>query len=298
MPDISLDISASPTIDRYLDYRRFVRDWMSARRVGQRAVSFGWVARRAGCTPGHVKNVLDGRRRLQGDLLDGFARAMRLDDGDHAYFRALVEFNEAQAPTEVAAALTQLTDMQAQRGVATPESTGLRYLSRWHYAAIRELAFCRGFRDDPEWISQALRGRVSTEEARQALQTLVEIGLLVRRDDGPLRPASDGPIIRPSLYERPVLASRQRMEVMRQAQQALQDPASGAHDCRSVLIAIPASQVPALRDITRRFVRTIATLMDSSSAGLAASRDPNGRLVQTSINLLPLTHPIVHPRAR
>lgn len=298
MTDTALDIAAPPSVDRYLDYRRFVRDWMSARKTGQRAASFAWVARRAGCSPGHVKNVLDGRRKLQGDVLDGFCKALRLDSTEGEYFRALVDFNEAQAPTEAATAVARLASLQEQRGIQSLESVQLRYWSRWHYVAIREMAFCRGFRDDPDWIAEALRGRITPDEARNALDALIEVGLLVPQADGPPRPASEAPIIRTGFYKRPVLASRQRVDMMQQGVQALADADTFAHDCRSLLVALPASRKQSLRDIVQRFALSVAALMDLQSTSLSVTPGSNGRVVRASINLLPLTVPFVPTRAR
>lgn len=54
------------------------------------------------------------------------------------------------------------------------------YHSTGYLPAIRELVLSPSFREDPEWIASTLRPPIKPIEARQALDTLLELGLLQR----------------------------------------------------------------------------------------------------------------------
>ena len=49
-----------------------------------------------------------------------------------------------------------------------------------------QLALLPGFREDPEWIVEQLRPRVSAADVKRALRHLETLGLLVRNDGGGL----------------------------------------------------------------------------------------------------------------
>src|SRR5690606_22807677 len=60
------------------------------------------------------------------------------------------------------------------------------YHARWYLPAVRELALAHDFRADPEWIAQRLIPNIKPAEAQFALDTLVQLGLLVEDTDGRL----------------------------------------------------------------------------------------------------------------
>ena len=68
-----------PDIFVYEDYRPFLRDWFKARKklTGRKGTSA--FARLAGCVPGHVQNVITGRRKLQQELVPGFCQGLGLN---------------------------------------------------------------------------------------------------------------------------------------------------------------------------------------------------------------------------
>ena len=56
------------------------------------------------------------------------------------------------------------------------------YHRHWYLPAIRELSLTDVFRADPKWIARVLTPKILTREAKLALTTLEQLGLL--RPDG------------------------------------------------------------------------------------------------------------------
>jgi uncharacterized protein (TIGR02147 family) len=171
----------------YLDYRAFLRDHYAAKKAASRAFSYRAFSKRAGvASPNYLKLVIEGQRSLSTKMAERFALACALDADASRYFVHLVAFNQAKSSTERAEAYDKLTGFQSYRQAHKLELAHAAYYSDWYMPAIRELAASAQFREDPEWIADQLVPKVSPLQAQRALETLVELGLLVRGTSGRL----------------------------------------------------------------------------------------------------------------
>jgi uncharacterized protein (TIGR02147 family) len=171
----------------YLDYRAFLRDHYAAKKAASRAFSYRAFSKRAGvASPNYLKLVIEGKRSLSPKMSERFAHACGLDADASRYFVHLVTFNQAKTSTERAQAYDKLTGFQSYRQAHKLELAHAAYYSDWYMPAIRELAAAAQFRAEPEWIADQLVPKISPLQAQRALETLVELGLLVRNTAGRL----------------------------------------------------------------------------------------------------------------
>lgn len=169
----------------YLDYRAFLRDHYAAKKAASRAFSYRAFSKRAGvASPNYLKLVIEGKRSLSPKMSERFAHACGLDADASRYFVHLVAFNQAKSSSERAQAYDKLTGFQSYRQAHKLELAHAAYYSDWYMPAIRELAASVQFRADPEWIADQLVPRISPLQAQRALETLIELGLLVENAAG------------------------------------------------------------------------------------------------------------------
>jgi uncharacterized protein (TIGR02147 family) len=174
----------------YLDYRAFLRDHYAAKKAASRAFSYRSFSKRAGvASPNYLKLVIEDERSLSPKMAERFAHACGLDADASRYFVHLVAFNQAKTSTERAQAYDKLTGFQRYRQAHKLEIAHAAYYSDWYMPAIRELAASQQFREDPEWIADQLVPKISPQQARQALEILVDLGMLVRSASGRLEQA-------------------------------------------------------------------------------------------------------------
>jgi uncharacterized protein (TIGR02147 family) len=119
-------------------------------------------------------------------MSERFAHACGLDADASRYFVHLVAFNQAKTSTERAQAYDKLSSFQSYRKAHKLELAHAAYYSDWYMPAIRELAAAAQFRAEPEWIADQLVPKISPLQAQRALETLIELGLLVRNSAGRL----------------------------------------------------------------------------------------------------------------
>lgn len=183
--------SSSPLgVYAYLDYRAYLRDYYAAKKAASRGFSFRSFSKRAGVSaPNYLKLVIEGKRSLSPKMAERFAHACGLDTEASRFFVHLVTFNQAKTTSERARAYDKLTAFQSYRQAHKLEIAHAAYYTDWFMPAIRELAASRQFRDDPEWIADQLVPRITPLQAQRALETLIELGLLVRSSSGRLEQA-------------------------------------------------------------------------------------------------------------
>ena len=175
----------------YLDYRALLRDLFARRKAQGRGFSHRAFARRAGLrSTNFLHLVISGKRNLSAPMASRFADAFGLERDDAAYFCDLVAFNLAKTAAERARSHERLMRFRRYRQVHKLESEQAQYYAHWYLPAIRELAGCQGFREDPKWIAAQLRPRITKPAAARALKTLIALGLLARDTDGRLRQAN------------------------------------------------------------------------------------------------------------
>lgn len=276
---------AEPDLYGYLSYRAYLGDWYAARKAADARFSHRLFARRAGVSsPSLLNEVIAGRRNLTPRTVEGFVQAIGLDDDAAAFFGALVQLEQAETDDERNQAWERVASSRRFRTARPIEGATVRYLSNWYYPAIRELAFCRGFRPDPEWIRQQVFPRISAAQAREALDALLELGLLVR-DGERVRPA-DVSLVTP--HEVAGLAVHNyHHQMLQRARDAIEAASPSERHLLGVTVAIPDALVAQLKRELDAFQERVLHLCDEAIS--AAGAPPAERVVQVHLCLVPLT---------
>ena len=145
--------------------------------------------------------------------------------------------------------------------------------------AIRELAAFRDFREDPQWIAEQLIPPITRAQAARAVETLVELGLLVRSDAGRLVQAtalvSTGPETR-GLH----IAAFHRAMTTR-ALESIDLVPKEDRDISSLTLSLSRGGLRAFKQRLQRFRRELLELS-------ALEEDPE-QVVQVNFQLFPLS---------
>jgi uncharacterized protein (TIGR02147 family) len=281
------DPAMTPDIYAYLDYRVYLREWFAARKAANPRFSHRAFVRRAGrASPSALLHVMEGKRDLSAQGVADFSRALGLRSEEAGFFAALVDLGQATHPDERARAWDRVSATRRFREARRLEGDGMEYLSAWYYPAVRELSLCDGFRAEPEWIAGHLRPKVTPAQARKALDLLLSMGLLERREDGSVI-ATQASVVTP--HEVAGLAAFNFHKAMcERGLHALSDfPYPERHYC-AVTVAIPADLLPRLKQELDAFQERLLDLCDGDTR-------PKDRVFQANLQLFPLTTPVDAP---
>lgn len=169
----------------YLDYREYLTDFYAFQKANTYGFSYRTFAKAAGCkSVNHPHLVITGRRNLTSAMAVRFAQACGLSEEEQAYFNDLVAFTQAKTPTEKQHFYTRLGRYAPFRKVHKLTEAQATYFSKWFIPATRELAARADFRADPHWIAGELEPSITPAQAKQALKTLLELGMIELDDAG------------------------------------------------------------------------------------------------------------------
>lgn len=177
-----------PSVYGYSDYRCYLKDYYAYAKGKEYGFSFRVFSKRAGISSSnYLRLVMDGKRNLSANMAARFAQACGLPEAASAFFCELVAYNQAETTQEKHRHYERLTRFRPFREIRKLDSAQADYHSTWYLPAIRELCSRPDFVDDAKWIAAQLEPSISTRDARRAVATLVELGLLRRDERGRLK---------------------------------------------------------------------------------------------------------------
>jgi len=263
----------------YLDYRAFLRDYYLRGKERGR-LSFRSFSKRAGLrSPNYLKLVMDGDRNVTDAMARRFATALGLSHDAASYFCELVRFCQAKTLGERAEHHQKLTGFQRYREIRPLEAAHAAYHATWYLPAVRELAARRDFREDPGWIGRTLWPSISFDEAQNALQTLLELGLLVRSADGSVEQGD--PLLSTGPEVMSLNVARYHRTMLERASASIEEVPAAERDISSLTLCLGADGIRRLKDRLRAFRRELLEIS-------ALEKSPQ-QVVQLNLQLFPLS---------
>lgn len=178
---------SKPVIFEYDNYRLFLKalyDWLKSEK---NFFSFRQFSKKAGYrSPNFLKLVIDGKRNISPASIEKFALALKLNKEEINFFRHLVLLNQAGTVEEKKFYASELVQNRFYKKAHPLKKAQYDYYANWYLVPIRELVGLKNFREDPEWISKQLNPFIAASEAKKALITLEQLGLIQRNEEGKL----------------------------------------------------------------------------------------------------------------
>jgi uncharacterized protein (TIGR02147 family) len=172
-------------IYEYIDYRKYLKDFYEESKTQKRYFSYRFFAQRAGLkSPILLKMVIDGKRNLSRKTIGKFIAGMNLKEKEAVYFCNLVLFNQAKSSMEKQEhyrVLRSLSKMVPQHII---EDDGFEYFDKWYFSAIREGMCQYRYNDNWKLVAMSVNPPITPEEAREAVEWLLEKRLLKKKKNG------------------------------------------------------------------------------------------------------------------
>lgn len=169
-----------PEIRKYMDYRKFLKDFYLAKKEISKDYSYRVFTRKAGVgSPSHLKMIMDEQRNLTNHTVYKYVNALGFKKKiDANFFELLVNYNQEQDADRKIELFHQVMKEKDKKGMSHLEQEQFNFLSQWHYVAIYVLVDMEEFSSDPEWITSKLRKKITKSNVEKAINDLIKIGLL------------------------------------------------------------------------------------------------------------------------
>ncbi|MBU0505721.1 MAG: TIGR02147 family protein [bacterium] len=171
----------------YSDFRLYLKDLVKELKTLNKNFTMRYFAQQAGFgSPSFLKMIMDGERTLTNKSVQKFCEILKIKGKEKEYFEALVEFNQTEDPDKKQNLFNKIDKLRPRVTFSKIEQHQNKYLTNDYYAAIREMVLLEDFQEDAKWIAAKCLPRISPGEAREAIETLLELKLLIRDNTGKL----------------------------------------------------------------------------------------------------------------
>lgn len=169
----------------YTDYRKFLADYFEEQKRNSPHFSHRYFSQKAGfSTSNFLYLVINGKRNLTKESIFKIATAMKLAKKEMEYFENLVFYGQSKTIKEKGHYLEKLNTFR--KSVIAKELTKdqFEFFSSWVHPVVREVACYTKGPITPRVVAEAVRPRITPNEAKKSLELLVRLGLLARTADG------------------------------------------------------------------------------------------------------------------
>ncbi|MDP2600793.1 MAG: TIGR02147 family protein [Deltaproteobacteria bacterium] len=268
------------TIYAYSNYREFLKDMVQELKNSQPSFSYRYFAKKAGYTsPNFLKLVIDGKRNLSEESIRKFAEVFKLGKKEKRFFELLVHYNQTIHPERRQQYYQEILDFAEYRSAHELEKEQYEYLSHWYYPAILELSHLSSFQENPEWIAGQLQNKISNKEVLAAIDCLSRIGLLVRDENGKLKPAHKA--LTTGEEARSLAAFSYHEQLLEMANQALKQKAE-EREFAAMTMAVSEAEMKKLKEMIHDFRKKVVNVLTQGGA------EPNS-VYQLNMQLFSLT---------
>lgn len=251
------------SIFEYSDYRQFLSDYYSNKKASNPSYSHRVFANLAGLSsPSHLLMIIKGERNLSLKTIPKFSEGLKLNSKEKKYFELMVLYNQTEDLQLKAKYFGEIMSMKASlAGLYKLEKEKFDFLSKWYVVAIYVLIDLKDFKPDPVWISKRLGGKITAAQAKEALESLLNLGMIETDPTKGLKQVSGAITVADDTRSMAVFSYHQSM--LRMASDALRLSAPSMREMNGATISIPKNKLPELKEKIRAFRKEINQLASS-----------------------------------
>jgi len=272
-------ISQKPEVWSYTDFRLYLQERTDWQKAAEKGFSLRSLSEKAGIRgSGSLSRVLRGQKNLGPELARSLAHALNLDDSEVAYFQCMTEFNQAKNYQARISAYKQMMRLAPPESVAHDQRLFKLY-SRWYYPAILEILHYKTFRGNYKALAQSLNPAISEKQAREAIQVLQELELVVKTSKGLVRIPQK--ILSTGHHVQSLAVETFQMEMIDLSERAIREIERDKRNISTLTFSIPEKDFPALEEEIRRFRKRILKFISET--------EDEDAVYQMNLQCFPLT---------
>lgn len=169
----------------YQNFRLFIAEAMEEKRKQSKAFSLRAFASKSGFSSHtFLPKVISGSRNLASDSARKVGIALGLKGSDLRYFETLVDYNQCLDEDERSRLYRELMGIYAARNKQPLDDRHSQYYDFWYFPVVRHLAAYAPWKNNYAKLAEMVAPPITEEQAKDAVNCLVELGLLRKDDEG------------------------------------------------------------------------------------------------------------------
>ncbi|MGZ3745239.1 MAG: TIGR02147 family protein [Pseudobdellovibrionaceae bacterium] len=268
------------TIFEYDDFRAYLRDYYAYSKSQNKNFSYRFFARLGDFKSGNIlKIVIDGKINIVPETATKFCKALKFNKEESTFFKNLVLFNQATTSEEKQKYSKELLRSATFKTFYPLSEFQYHYFDLWYFPVVRGLVALPEFQEDPVWIAERIKPRITPAEARKALEELKALGLVCRDKTGKLIQANPTVVTSNSITS--AALAKYHREMMKKAGESIDRFPRESRDLSAMTLGVSAESVKIIKEMMEKFRRDIIEV---------ASKDQGiDSVYQLNVYLFPVT---------
>jgi uncharacterized protein (TIGR02147 family) len=265
----------------YLDYRQYLRAIFEEKKRENTGFSHRSLMEKLSLqAPGHMLFIMQGKRRLTSSIALRLASYLKLSKKESRYLLSLIRYSDAKTPAEKQYTFEELQQLRQHSSVLVAQGL-YRYYEKWYYGAIRAVLDVERITDDYQALAALLRPAITPTQSREAVELLLNLGMIVRDETGVLHPANSS-ITTGDVWQGAVIHNLQR-KFIELSKEALDRFEKKERDISNLTVTVSEESFEIIK-------KKVAELRSQIMAMACAEQTPD-KVLQVNIQLFPLTGP-------
>lgn len=173
----------------YTDYRNLLKDYYTFQKKEVRSFSYRYFAMKSGVTASLFKDIIEGRRRLNLNVMHKYSTAMKLTSREIDYFSAVVQFVNSKTTEDKNYYHATMLRLRGCANIKLIDKEQYVFFNNWYHSALRELVTLTNFTEDYEWMAKCCIPKITATQAKKSIEIMLSLGLLRRNEKGVLKPS-------------------------------------------------------------------------------------------------------------
>lgn len=234
-------------------YRDFLEREFASRLRRNPGYSLRAFARDIGLPASRLSEVLRGQRNLSPETGARVAKGLKLSGAECETFLQLVGLHQKRSAWAKRQAEEQLKRASCAGEYGELSLERFKIISDWHHFAILELSEIEGFESSPAWIAGRLG--IPTAKAKEAIERLLDFGLLERLPNGEIRQTKANLATPSGVPSREI--REHHSQILMKAEEALQELPVEEREFSAITLAFHSEQMPEIRQELKKMRRRL-----------------------------------------
>lgn len=171
------------TVYKYLDYRKYIQDYLDEKREKSSSFSLRLLARQVEMNASNLLKILQGQRELSKKGIAKFCYLFSFKSRERDYFETLVLFSRSKKESESQRLFDKLTEIAELKAETVPVEQ-YEFYKRWYYTATLALLHYKKVKqNDFATIASSLKPAISESDAKRSVQLLLRLGFIIENSE-------------------------------------------------------------------------------------------------------------------
>lgn len=243
-----------------INYRQILIRELASRTRRNPSYSLRAFARDLKIPASKLSQALRGIKGFSADRASSIATHLGLSSSEKDLFVDLVASEHARSLVGRTLAKERVAKKAENDEFAELDLERFQIISDWFHFAILELTDVKDFESSPEWISARLE--ISLEEAKDAIERLLDFGLLKKNKKGRLSQTLIDIATPSGIPSRSI--REQHYQLLQKADKALDMYSVSERDFSAITLAIATEDIPKAKELIKVFRRNFNKEMQAS----------------------------------